>query len=188
MTDPIVPPVDPNAPVEPAPVEPVIENDDELDPGVIDPAPPDETPEQMAVRLADLEARNTKLWNRLQREKNKSKTTPPAAPVVAAPAPTPAAAKPALSHEEAVLIAQGKSLEEVEYAKKVAELQKKPLLEAVTDSLYTTWETQTRKEANQRAAQLGAGRGGRTSQKKSFASKDLSDDEHREMFQEKLQG
>lgn len=190
MTDPIVPPVDPNELVDPATVDlDPSENDDDLDPGVIDPAPPNETPEQKDARLADLEARNEKLWNRLQREKNKSKTAAPAAP--AAPAPSPAAsgdAKPALSREEAILIAQGLSVEEVEHAQKVATLQGKPLLDAVKDDLFTTWKTKRDKDANDRAAQLPAGRGGRGKVMKTFQTKGLSDDEHKQMFQDKIAG
>lgn len=96
--------------------------------------------------------------------------------------------KPALSRDEAILIAQGKSVAEVEHAQRVAQVLNKPLLEAVNDPLYTTWETQTRKEAKDRAALLGTGKGGRSSQKKTFQSKGLSDDEHRQMFQEKFGG
>src|SRR3712207_3456951 len=125
MTDPIVPPVDPNEPVDPAPVDPVEPDegdDDDLDPGAVPPAPPNETPEQLKARLAESEEARKKLWARLQREKSKGKPATAAAP---APAPKPAAgdAKPALSRDEAILIAQGLSVEEVEHAQKVATLQ-----------------------------------------------------------------
>jgi hypothetical protein len=189
MTDPNVPPVDP---IEPAPVDPVVppiddEEDDELEPEV-PPAPPaNETPEQKDARIAALADRNEKLWARLQREKNKGKPAATAAPVTPAQ-PTADAAKPALSREEAILIAKGHSVEEVEYAQKVATLQNKPLLEAVNDDLFTTWKAKRDKETKDRAAQLGTSRGARASVKKTFSTKGLSDEEHKEMFQDKISG
>jgi hypothetical protein len=95
------------------------------------------------------------------------------------------AAKPALSREEGILIAKGFSEEEVEYAQKVAELQKKPLTEAVTDDLFTAWKAKRDKDAKDKAAQLGTSRGGRSTVKKSFRTPGLSDDEHKEMFNER---
>ena len=122
MTDPnTVQPEDIETPV-PTPV--VEENDDELEPEVPDVAPPNETPEQKDARIAALTERNEKLWARLQRAK--SKPASPAAPAPAAPAPAAPTAQPALSRDEAILIAQGFSVEEVEHAKKVAQLRKSP--------------------------------------------------------------
>lgn len=184
MTDPNVPPVDPNEPVDPAPVDPDVdpENDDDLDPEVLSAPPANETPEQMQARINDLTDRNGKLWARLQRAKSKPASPAALTPPVTPTTPVADPAKPALSREEAVLIAKGYSLEEVEHANKVAEIEKKPLLEAVTLDLFTDWKSKRDKDAKDRAAQLGTSKGGRATVKKSFATPGLSDEEHREMF------
>jgi hypothetical protein len=184
MTDPIVPPVDPS--VDPASVPPVDdESDDELDPGADGTPPADETPEQKDARIAALEERNGKLWARLQRAK--SKPAPPAAPAPAAPASAAPAAAPApLTREESILFSQGFTEAQVEQAKKVATLQNLKLTDAVNDPLFTTWKAIEDKKAKDAAAQLPASRGGRPATRKSFATKGLSDEDHKELFNEKV--
>jgi hypothetical protein len=182
MTEPIVPPVDPNEPVEPEPVEPV-EDDEELDPEA-DPVPPqDETPEQLKARLAQSEEARRKLFARLQREKGKTKTAP-----TEQPQPQQPASPATLTREEGILFSKGFSEEEVEQAKKVAALQGVKLTEAVNDDLFTGWKTKRDKEATDRKAQLPSSRGGRPTVRKSFNTPGLSDEEHKQMFQDKFQG
>jgi hypothetical protein len=164
----------------PAPVEPE-ENDDELEPEV-DPAPPaNETPEQKDARLAALSERNDKLWARLQREKARNKPASPQAP--AAPAPT---AAPALSRDEAVLIAKGFSEDEIVHAQKVATLQGVVLTEAVKDDLFTAWKTKKDTDAKDAQAQLGTSRGAPARRKKSFDTPGLAAEDHKALFQERM--
>lgn len=180
MTEHIVPPEDIETPAPALEVE-----DDELEPEVPGEAPPNETPEQKDARIAALEERNGKLWARLQR--NKAKPATPAAPAAAAPAPVTPAAPPALSREEGILFAQGFTEAQVEQAKKVATLQGVKLTDAVNDPLFTTWKAIEDKKAKDAAAQLPVSRGGRpTKPQKGFASKDLTDEEHKELFKEKV--
>jgi hypothetical protein len=92
----------------------------------------------------------------------------------------------ALSRDEAILIAKGLSVEEVEHAQKVAALQGTPLLEAVNDDLFTTWKSKRDDAVKDQRAQLGASRGGRSNVTKTFNTPGLSDDDHREMFNDKI--
>jgi hypothetical protein len=99
-----------------------------------------------------------------------------------------AQATPGLTREEGILFAKGFSEEEVEQAKKVASLQGVKLTEAVTDELFTGWKAKKDKEAKDRQAQLGVSRGARPATKKTFATQGLSDEDHKQLFQEKMQG
>lgn len=187
MTNPIVPPVDPNQPVDPAPVDPVDpvdpNEDDELDPEAAPVPPQNETPEQQAARFADLEERNRKLWARLQREKNKGKPATPPAP--AAPQQPKPAAPDSLTRDEAIVIAKGYSEEELEQAKKVAALEGVKVTEAVNSDLFKDWKKRRDEAARQQNAQLPASRGSRATQKKSFSTPGLSDEEHKALFNER---
>jgi len=92
----------------------------------------------------------------------------------------------ALSRDEAKLIAKGFSDDEIEHAKKVAALQGVTLSEAVNDDLFKGWKDRKDKELKQREAQLGTARGGRSSSKKTLATKGLSAEDHRELTREKF--
>jgi hypothetical protein len=168
----------------PAPVEPEVpENDDELDPEGV-PVPPDqETPEQLKSRLAETEERNRKLWARLQREKTKGK---PAAPAAPAAKPAEPAQPASLTRDEAILIAKGFSDEQLEKAKKIAAVENIPLTEVPNNDLYISWQTKRETEKKEQDAQLSAARGGRRSNKRTFGTAGLSDEEHKQMFQEKI--
>jgi hypothetical protein len=180
MTDPNVPPVDPNVIVEPvAPKEP-IENDDDLLPDdLIDP-PEGETIEEKDARIAALEERNRKLYARVQRDKNKGKPVVPVAPVAPAPVTPPTG----LTREEAIVFAQGYSEAEVEQAKKVATLENISLPAALTNDLFVTWKAKRDAQLKQEKAQLGVSRGARSSVKKTIDAPGLSDDDHKALFQE----
>ncbi|TQF41169.1 hypothetical protein UNPF46_08595 [Bradyrhizobium sp. UNPF46] len=168
----------------PTPVEPESpENDDELDPEVAPVPPENETPEQLKSRLAETEERNRKLWARLQREKTKGK---PATPAVPAPKPAEPAKPASLTRDEAILIAKGFSEEELEKAKKIAEVENIPLTEVPTNDLFITWKTKREAEKKEQDAQLGVGRGARRTVKRTFSTPGLSDSEHKEMFKEKI--
>ena len=190
MTDPNVPPVAPiqPAPVEPAvePVDPLEEDDADLDPGEPGPPPANETPEQKDARIAALEERNGKLWARIQRGK-KAKPALPAPAAPAAPATAAPSAAPGLTREEGILFARGFTEAQVEQAKKVAELQKLKLTDAVDDPLFTTWKAIEDKKAKDAAAQLPVSRGGKpASTKKTLSTPGLSEDEHQQLFKEKF--
>jgi hypothetical protein len=188
MTDPIVPPVDPS--VDPAPVAPVVEpTDEELAPGEAGTPPEDETPEQLRERLAASEEARRKLYARLQREKNKGKPATPATPAPAAPAPaaTPAApAQSGLSRDEAILIAQGHSLEELDKMKTIAAVENIPLLDVPKNDIFTSWKKGKDEQARAQSAQLGASRGSKGSVKKTFNTPGLSDEDHKALFKDKV--
>jgi hypothetical protein len=185
MTEPIVPPADPIEPDELDPVEPVEpeEDDDALAPEA-DPVPPqNETPEQLKARLAASEEARKKLYARLQREKNKGKQ-PPQAP--AAPQPQAPAQPASLTADEIVVLTKGYSVEELDYAKKVAVLENCTPVQALESELFKGWKEKRDKDETSRKAQLGTSRGSRATVKKTFGTKGLSDEEHKQMFQEKI--
>jgi hypothetical protein len=163
----------------PDPIEPDVENDDELDPEA-DPLPPEnETVEQKDARIAALEERNRKLYARVQRDKNKGKPAP-VAPVVKTETAQPAS----LTREEGILFSKGFSEEEVEYAKKVATLEGVKITEAVSNKLFTGWKAERDADAKRQEAQLPASRGGKSPKKTTFDTPGLSDDDHKALFNE----
>lgn len=96
-------------------------------------------------------------------------------------------AKPAsLTRDEAIVIAKGHSVDELEQANKVAALENCTVVEALDKDLFKDWKTRRDAAAKQQAAQLGVGRGSRATSKKTFATKDLSDDDHKDLFNEKV--
>lgn len=184
MTDNIVPSEDLDTPIDPTPADPIEpeEDDEELSPEA-DPVPPqDETPEQLKARLAASEEARKKLYARLQREKSKGK---PATPPTAAPSATPATPTP-LTRDEAIIIAKGYSEEELEQAKKVSVLENCTPVQALEKDLFKDWKTRRDKDETDRKAQLPTSRGGRSTVKKSFSTPGLSDEDHKQMFQDKL--
>lgn len=169
----------------PAPEVEVDDIEEDLEPEVPGTPPANETPEQKDARIQKLEERNSKLWARLQRQKNKPAS--PAAPAAPAPTPTvPAPATPGLTREEGILFAKGFTEAEVEQAKKVAALQGVKLTDAVADPLFTGWKAIEDKKAKDAAAQLPASRGGKPVVKRTLGSKGLSDAEHEELYKEKF--
>jgi hypothetical protein len=185
MTDQIVPPE-----INPAP-EPELTPEEiaALDPSKLPPPPENETPEEKEARLAALEESNRKLWGwnqRLRKKPASPAAAAPAAPAPAAPAPAAPAAPNVLTREEGILFAKGFSEAEVEHAKKVATLQGVKLTDAVTDPLFTTWKVTEDKKAKDAAAQLPPSRGARPSAKKTLKTKGLTDEEHKELFLEKI--
>lgn len=171
----------------PAPVETpeVEETDEELAPGEAGAPAEEETPEQLRQRLADSEEARRKLYARLQREKSKGKPAAPPAPAAPAAA-APSAPATGLSRDEAILIAQGLSVEELDKAKKIADLEGIALLDVPKNDLFTTWKEKRDKEAKTQAAQLGASRGSKGSVKKSFTTPGLSDEDHKALFKDKI--
>jgi hypothetical protein len=96
-------------------------------------------------------------------------------------------AQPAsLTRDEAILIAKGFSDEQLEKAKKIAAVENIPLTEVPNNDLYISWQTKRETEKKEQEAQLGVGRGGRRSNKKTFGTKGLTPDEHKELFKEKM--
>lgn len=91
-----------------------------------------------------------------------------------------------LSREEAILIAKGFTEDEIEQAKKVAALEGVKLTEVPQNELFVAWKAKRDADAKKQAAQLGVSRGARTNVKKTLASKELTDDEHKELFKERI--
>lgn len=92
---------------------------------------------------------------------------------------------PALTRDEAIVIARGHSIEELERAKKIAAVEGIGLVEALDTDLFKDWKAKQDKEAKERAAQLPASRGARPSVKKKLGDKGLSDEEHEALFRDK---
>ena len=185
MTDQIVP-----SEINPAPeVELTQAEIDALNPMNLPPPPENETLEEKEARLAALQDSNEKLWGWNQRLRNKPKPAAPVPAVAPAPvavAPVAPAATPSLSREEGILFSKGFSEAEVEQAKKVATLQSVKLTDAVTDPLFTTWKAIEDKKAKDASAQLPASRGARATVKKGFSTPGLTDEQHKELFNEKI--
>lgn len=95
-------------------------------------------------------------------------------------------AAPALSREEGILIAKGFSEDELEQAKKVATLEGIKLTEVPGNELFIAWKTKRDAEIKRQQAQLGASRGARTNVKKTLATPGLSDEDHKELFKERI--
>lgn len=138
----------------------------------------DDDPEALKRKLKDSEEKRAKLYARLKRQEGKGKK--------------PQARKDrksseeSLTREEAILFAKGLTEEEVEHAKKVAEVEGVRLTEAVGKELFVLWKEKRDKERKEAEAQLGASRGSRGAKKVSFDSDDLSDEDHRRLFNEAL--
>jgi hypothetical protein len=166
----------------PAPAENIDQNEDDLEPEVVADPPQNETAEEKDARIAALTERNNKLYARLQREKNKGKPASPQAPAKKAEPAQPAS----LTRDEAIAFAKGLSEEEVEQAKKVAVLEDCTLIQALDKNLFKDWKATRDKEVKAQQAQLPASRGSKSTVKKSFATAGLSDEEHKELFKEKI--
>lgn len=91
-----------------------------------------------------------------------------------------------LTRDEAIVIAKGYSEEELEHAKKVAVLENCTPVKALEKDLFTTWKEKRDADAKERKAQLGVSRGSKATIKKSLNTPGLTEEEHREMFQNKI--
>jgi len=92
-----------------------------------------------------------------------------------------------LSREEAVLIAKGHTLEEIEKIKSLAALDGVSVLEASENELFTAWKEKQDKQREAAEAQMGASKGsGRRKPKKSFTTPGLTPEEHKKLFEEKM--
>lgn len=113
----------------------------------------------------------------------------PAASTLAQPAPAKEQKPTSLTRDEAIVIAKGFSVEELEHANKVASIEGCSVLEALDNPLFKGWKSQREADAKQQAAQLGVGRGSRASSaKKTFGTKGLSEEDHKALFNEKVGG
>lgn len=87
--------------------------------------------------------------------------------------------------ETKILKAQGLPDEDINYLKKLAKVNGTSIIEAQSDEIYKSFKAN--KEATEKAekAKLGASRGsGSVKREKSFATKGLSDEEHKEMWRQ----
>ena len=92
-----------------------------------------------------------------------------------------------LSRDEAILFAKGLSEEEVEKASKIAEFEGINLTEAVDSDIFTIWKEKKDKEAKSEKAQLGASNGSpKVEKQKDFTSKELTPEEHKELWKQKI--
>lgn len=93
---------------------------------------------------------------------------------------------PALSEEQvhvAILKAQGKSQDEIDYLKKIAGVNKTTLIDAQNDELFAVFQKKREDEAKAQKAKLGASRGSGTVKKeKTLSSPGLTDAEHKELW------
>lgn len=121
-------------------------------------------------------------WNDKSKSWEKPRTSPK--PAEAAQESKPAAPD-SLSRDEAIVIAKGYSEEELEQAKKVAALEGCKVTEALDKDLFKDWKKRRDDAAKQQQAQLPALRGSKVTQKKSFSTPGLSDEDHKALFNER---
>jgi glycerol-3-phosphate O-acyltransferase len=94
-------------------------------------------------------------------------------------------ATPTLSRDEAILFAKGLDEEAVEKAKKIAALEGIRASEAVDNELFIAWQDKRAKEKKQSEAALGASKTSAPRKaQKDFTSSDLTEDEHRKLFEQ----
>lgn len=93
-----------------------------------------------------------------------------------------------ISIDDVYLVATHKlSPVEYKYAKKIATVNETSFEEALNDDIFIGWRSKQNEEARREMAQLGASRGaGVQKQSKGFDSKDLSPDEHKNLWKEKF--
>lgn len=131
--------------------------------------------------IAELEEKNKKLYARLKRQKNSkdeksSETEEAKADTVSEP----------LSRDEAILYAQGHSDEAVAKAKQIAALEGMSVRDAANSEMFSIWKEKREREVKEQKAQLAASKGSRATVKKTFATAGLSDEDHRELFNQKM--
>lgn len=93
-----------------------------------------------------------------------------------------------LSREEAILIAEGMKLEDLEKLQVIAKGTGKSLLEAKSDPMFTAYYEQVQKERKSEQARLGASKGsGNKENKPNIGSEGLSDEEHKKLWKDLTQ-
>lgn len=98
---------------------------------------------------------------------------------------TPKEQSSSLTREEAILFAKGLSDEEVEKAKKVAALEDISLTEAVNNDIFVSWKKAQEARRKAEEASLGASKGSaRTKPQKDFKTSGLTEEEHRQLWQQ----
>lgn len=89
--------------------------------------------------------------------------------------------------EEKVLKNMGMDDESLNYLKKVAALNGQTLGEAQKDNVFLNWKAVREQAQKVESAQVGASKGsGSRSQQPTFASKGLSNDQHKEMWKKAM--
>lgn len=92
-----------------------------------------------------------------------------------------------LSKDEAILYATGFTDEQIETAKKVAQLEGIGIREAVNSDYYKALEAVKKEQEETRQVNLKtSNKSPKVAEKKSLESKDLSRDEHKELFMKRL--
>jgi hypothetical protein len=92
-----------------------------------------------------------------------------------------------LSRAEAILFAKGFTEEEVEKVKKVAQMEGLTELEAAEDELFTAWKESRERKAKSAKAQLGAANGsGQVKREQGFNAREISREDHKAMFDKRL--
>lgn len=101
-------------------------------------------------------------------------------------------AKPSLttnnvSMDEVFLVATERiTLEELNYAKKVAQLEEIPLEKAIKSDLFTAWKEKRERDTRAQEAAMRSSKGGsQTQEQKTFTTPGLSDEEHKKLFMQR---
>lgn len=99
------------------------------------------------------------------------------------PSPAPAG----LTREEAILFARGLSEEEVNKVSKIAQMEGVSLTDAASSEMFNLWKSAEDKKRKSQDASMAASKGAPQAPKeKTFDSKDLSPDEHKELWKKKM--
>lgn len=89
--------------------------------------------------------------------------------------------------ETKILKAQGLPDDEINYLKKLATLNGTSIIEAQSDEIFKSFKANKEAQEKQANAKLGASRGsGSIKKEKTFTTKGLSDEEHKEMWRQSL--
>lgn len=92
-----------------------------------------------------------------------------------------------LSREEAILIAEGMKVDDLNQLQVIAKGKGVSLLEAKEDPLFTSYYEKVIKERKSEAAKLGASKGsGQVQNKPNFNQVGLSEEEHKRLWKESL--
>lgn len=87
--------------------------------------------------------------------------------------------------ETKILKAQGLPDDEINYLKKLAKLNETSIIEAQSDEIFKSFKANKEATEKQANAKLGASRGsGSVKKEKTFATKGLSDQDHKEMWRQ----
>lgn len=129
-----------------------------------------ENVEALKERLAKTEEANKRLYARLQKEKKEPLKT------------NQDTTNDYLTKDEAILIAKGMDLEDLEQAKLIQKGMGGSLKDALENPLFTSYVKQKEAEAKRKEAQLGASNGSSQRATEGFNKPNMTEEEHRELW------